>query len=144
MPKREPKLHVVPKIVDSHLDAPDLRDAVHAVIAQLTLTPQDAPLVALAQRYAKEIELAVELAAEAERLSVRAAEEGDFFLSRDVATLRAKVERGEVVAKIGPLLNRALSDLLATPAARGKSGKSDGPAAGRLASLRSGTEGGFA
>jgi hypothetical protein len=145
MPSR--KLAIVPPVVDSHLDAPDLRDAVHAVVAELTLTPADGPLVALVQRYAKEIELSVALTAEAEELSAKAALEGDFFLARDVATLRAKVERGEVVAKIGPLLNRALSDLLAAPAARAKAagGKPSPAAAGRLAQLRTGTDGqGFA
>jgi hypothetical protein len=135
---------IVPKIVDSHLDAPDLRDAVHAVLAELTPTALDGPLVALVQRYAKEIEHAIELVVEAERLAEAAAEEGDFYLSQEVQRLKRKIEKAEIVAKIGPLLNKALGDLLATPAARAGASKAGASpaAAGRLASLRSGTEGG--
>lgn len=127
---------VVPKPISN--DAPDLRDVLGAVAAELTVTGPDAALVALAQRYAEEIEHARELMDESDRIMRQCIDEGNEALLQQVRRLRRRIELAETVTKLGPLLNNALADLLATPAARAKGGIKPSPtAAGRLAQLRS-------
>lgn len=120
-----PVLTLLPKLLDPHREAPDLRDAVHKLRAKLIeqgdTAALDEPLLALAQRYAAQIEEAAELEADSERLLESAAEAGEYFLGLEVKRLRRRIELAEIVAKIGPHLNRALADLQATPAARAKS-----------------------
>lgn len=136
-----PTLTLMPALKNPHADAPDLRDAVATRLAAMKLTDADQPLAALAQRYAKEVEHAAEQVAEAERLLERAAEEGDYFLGMEVRRLRRRIELSEIVAKVGPLLHRALADLAPPPAARAKGAGAVSPtAAGRLQQLRGGSE----
>lgn len=124
-------------------DAPNLVDALASVLTEITLTAADGVLVALAQRYAEEIEHARDLRDESDRLMRRAIDDGADGLYEQIKRLRRRIELAETVTKIGPLLNKALEDLLATPAARAKGGiKASPTAAGRMEQLRSAVVGG--
>lgn len=138
MPKRTTTsgsvVTLLPKLLDPHREAPDLRDA----LAALEVEDVDRPLLALARRYAAEIEDAAELTAEAERILERAAEDGEYYIGLDVKRLRRRIELAETVAKLGPALTRVLEELMATPAVRAKIGKKTPNTNGRLSQLRDG------
>jgi len=133
-----PTLTLLPKLLDPHREAPDLRDVIHELKAQLELDTKDRALIALALRYAAEIEDAAELTADVERMLEKAAEAGDHYLSLEVKRLRRRIELAETVAKLGPHLNKALADLLATPASRAKGAAPTAKPAGRLQQLQGG------
>jgi len=129
------KLVVVPKPLGDV--TPNLTDALAAVVGELGPEAVDHVLVALAQRYAEEIEHARAIRDESDLLMRRAIDEGHDGLYEQVKRLRRRIELAETVTKVGPLLNKALEDLLATPAARAKGGVKASPtAAGRMAQLR--------
>lgn len=125
---------LLPKLLDPNREAPNLVDAIARHAREMQAEAMDEPLVALALRYAAEIEDAAELTAEAERLLVQAADEGDYFARKEIARLRRRIELAETVAKVGPLLRQALVDLNAAPAARKGGRKTVG--AGRLQQLQ--------
>lgn len=125
---------LLPKLLDPNREAPNLVDAIAEHIDELQAEAVDRPLVALALRYAAEIEDAAELTAEAERLMQQSVDEGDYYTRQAVTRLRRRIELAETVAKVGPLLRQALVDLNAAPAARKSGRKTTG--AGRLAQLQ--------
>lgn len=123
---------LLPKLLDPHREAPDLRDA----LAALEVEDVDKPLLALARRYASEIEDAAELVAESERLLEKAAEEGDVYARLEINRLRRRIELAETVSKLGPALTRVLEELMATPAVRAKIGKKQQTTGGRLSQMQ--------
>lgn len=137
-PPEGPTLTLLPKLLDAHREAPDLRDVIHSLKAEFEVESRDRALIALALRYAAEIEDAAELTADVERMLEKAAEAGDHYLSLEVKRLRRRIELAETVAKIGPHLNKALADLMATPASRSKGAGAKPKAAGRLQQLQGG------
>lgn len=131
------RLTVVPKTIS--VDAPDLRDALQAVIAELAPTDVDRPLYALAMHYAEQIEQARDAQNEAARIMMQTIDEGESGLYEQVKRLRRRIELSETVAKCGPLLQAALTELLATPAAKAKHEKTkSATGAARMAQLREG------
>lgn len=128
-------LTVVPKPLV--VDAPDLRDAIVNVMAELAPTDVDRPLFALALLYADELAQAREIRDDSDRLMREMIEQGEEALLSQLRRLRRRIELAETVAKVGPLLQAALSDLLATPAAKAKAQKTVSPtAAGQMSRLR--------
>lgn len=116
-----------------------LAPAVAASVSALQLTDdRDAAVVRLAERYAAVIDLAANLAAEAERLLERLDPEDDALALAQLAGLAIRVERQAVLEHLGPKLLAALQALQATPAARArrKGGGGDRAGENRLTQLR--------
>ncbi|WP_235017857.1 terminase small subunit [Thermomonospora echinospora] len=117
-------------------ETPNLCQAVLGALEAMTwLTESDSALIALALRYADEIEQATEQAAELERLTRDLA--GDEGAYKRLKALEAKVDVTKRVGWLGPQLQGVLRDLGGTPAARKAMG-ADKPVGGRLAELRRG------
>jgi hypothetical protein len=113
-----------------------LAPAVAATVGALQLTDdRDAAVVRLTQRYAAAIDLAADLAAEADQVQLDPDDPiGHIQLSR----LAAQVEAVAVLGTLGPKLLAALQALQATPAARArrKGGGGDRAEPNRLQALR--------
>jgi hypothetical protein len=116
-----------------------LAPALAATISALQLTDdRDAAVVRLAERYVATIDLAANLAAEAERILARV-DPDDLTVLDQLAALAVRVERQAVLEKLGPKLLQALVALQATPAARArqrKGGGGEGAGPNRLEELR--------
>lgn len=112
--------------------------AVAETIGNLTISPEDAGAVKLAERYAAAIDEATHLSAAASELLDAAA--GDDQLLKRVAKLAAQVEAKTVLRELGPQLQSVLESLGATPRARVqmRGGASHPPqhATSRLAQIR--------
>jgi len=114
-----------------------LAPALAETIAALTLHGEDAALVKLAERYAKAVDHAAALAAEADAAG-QALDPDDTAGHQQLAMLAAKVEAQTVLGSFGPKLLQALQALQATPAARARRKGTGGGSAGenRLGQLR--------
>lgn len=118
---------------------PDLRDAVaEALDAMKWLTPTDEAMRALAIRLAEQIELAADRLEEASAILHDA--EGNPDIYRRMKKLEAWCNTAEVVNKLGPQLQAALTALGGTPGTR-KAFQTEAPIGGRLAHLRAGASG---
>lgn len=111
-----------------------LLPAVEETLSHVVLQPEDAALARLALSYARTIDTAAAIAAQADRIPF------DPDTADEVARLRAKVSAHTTMADLGPKLQSALDALQATPKARAANGKPTGNTGGpsRLASLRGG------
>ena len=96
-----------------------LAPAVQETIAALSLAPEDAAAVRLAERYAKDIDEA-NLVHTATIKALRAVAELDIDLHDQLLPLAVRIEKTAVLASIGPKLLAALEQLGATAAARAK------------------------
>lgn len=117
---------------------PDLREALdEAITAMQWLTSQDLAMMALAKRYAHQIETAIERADELEELWTQAhkmGDERDLFRKR-LERLEQQVEVTKLVGWLGPQLQGVLRDMGGAAMARKVVGKgSEG--AKRLDGLR--------
>lgn len=100
-------------------------------VGKLTLAPEDVALAALAVEYARTIDRAAAIAADAAKVEVT--EETADVLD----ALRKRVAAHAAVSDLGPKLLAALTALGATPRARAAVGKPAPPAGpSRLAALR--------
>jgi hypothetical protein len=118
---------------------PDLRDAVaESLDAMKWLSPSDEALRALAVRLAEQIEQAADRLAEASAILHDA--EGNPDIYRRMKKLEAWCNTADVVTKLGPQLQAALTALGGTPATR-KAFQTEAPIGGRLAHLRAGAPG---
>lgn len=114
-----------------------LAPAVAESLAELDLEAEDAAAAKLADRYARELDQAAAVAAQAERV-LKAADE-DPELAELVAALKQKLSARSAVENLGPKLLATLDALGATPKARAaasKGGGSGGQQGGKLAALR--------
>lgn len=108
-----------------------LAHQVHKTLSELDLRPEHAAIAALAVEFAKTMDRAAAIAAQAARIvpeSEAAAEE--------LERLRKRVAAHVVVVELGPKLQSALDALLATPKARAAAGKTPSKPAGKLSALR--------
>jgi hypothetical protein len=113
-----------------------LAPAVAETVTALTVAPEDAAAVKLAERYAEAIDEAASIAAAVDQ-AVDELDPDDITGRQRLAALAAKVEAQTVLEKLGPKLLAALESLGATPAARAKlKGGAPTRAANRLQALR--------
>jgi hypothetical protein len=122
---------------------PDLRDALAEALAAMQWnTTADNAMIALAKRYAQQIEEAVERAEELEQLwreAHRMGDERDLFRKR-LERLEAKCEVDRMVGWLGPQLQGVIRELGGSSMARKSFGKgSEGGS--RLDGLRKRTPG---
>lgn len=102
-----------------------LRESVDRTVGALALPEREAEvsaaLVALARRYASEIDGAAAAAAQARRLvaDVQREQGPDSALAERVEALAAQVSERAALRELGKLLHAALADLQATPKSRG-------------------------
>lgn len=108
--------------------------AVESTLSALVLQPEDAAVARLALSYARTIDTAAAIAAQADRIPF------DPDTADEVAKLRAKVSAHSTMADLGPKLQACLDALSATPKSRAALGKPTTPAGGpsKLAALRGG------
>ena len=109
--------------------------AVVESIESLDLSPEDAALAKIAEKYAREIDGAAAAAVQADRVLREIDDDPD--LSELVGALKAKLAYRSALENLGPKLVAVLDALGATPKARasaGKGGASRGPS--KLAALR--------
>jgi len=105
--------------------------AVEETLASLELRPEDAGLARLAMSYARTIDRAEAIAAQAAKLPF------DPDTAEAVEQLRKRVSAQVTMADLGPKLLAALDALGATPKARKDAGKTPSSSAkSRLAALR--------
>ena len=108
-----------------------LLDAVDVTIGALTPAAVDAAAVDLARLYARQIDQAATVRAQADK-ALRAAErDGDPNLVELVAALRAKLGERDTLDRIGARLHALLVELQATPKSR--AGQPAAPVAGSSA-----------
>lgn len=132
------KLTAVPTPAQ-HPDPPDLREAVERALDDMTwLKPSDDGLMALARKYAAEIEKARDRLTELEDLYGES--RGDMSVIKRLQKLEAMCDVTKTIGWLGPQLQGVLRDLGGTPTARAAM-KPDKPIGGRLAQLRAGTPG---
>lgn len=98
-----------------HLLAP----AVAETIDKLTTAAEDAGAIALAKRYAREIDEAAVIRASLTK-ALRELEQLDQDLHDKFLTLAVQIEETAVLGNLGPKLLATLEQLGATPAARAK------------------------
>lgn len=110
-------------------------DALDTTLAALEPGDVDAAAAELARLYARQLDQAAAIRAQADK-TLRAAErEGDDALIEQVAALRAKLGERECVDRIGARFHALLAELLATPKSR--PAKTAAPAStGALGKLR--------
>lgn len=131
MPGRSRKLAAVPE--DSAGDERKLTPAVEESLGKLVLAPEDAALARLALTYARVMDGAAAIAAQAARIPF------DPDSAEAVEQLRKRVSAQVTASDLGPKLLAALDALGATPKARSSASKP--PTAGgksKLAALRQG------
>lgn len=106
--------------------------AVEETLAHVVLQPEDAALARLALSYARTIDTAAAIAAQADRIPF------DPDTADEVKKLRAKVSAHSTMADLGPKLQAALDALGATPKARASAGKAPtgGSGLSKLALMR--------
>lgn len=131
MPPRTRKLAAVSD--ESAQNERKLAPAVDETLGNLDLSPQDAALARLAQQYARTIDQAAAIAAQAARLPF------DPDTAEAVEQLRKRVSAQVTMADLGPKLLAALDALQATPKSRAQAGK-PAPAGtkSKLSALRAG------
>lgn len=115
-----------------------LLPAVTSTLESLELAPEDAAAARLAESYARTLDQARAVEAQADRVLRRAKGE-DPELAEEVQALRAKLSANATLRDLGPKLLDTLTALGANPKARagltGKGGASRG-GRGKLAELR--------
>lgn len=111
-----------------------LEPAVEATLSALELKDEDLALSRLAVRYARELDQAAAVAAQADRV-LRAVSD-DPELSELVSALKGKLSARSAVEQIGPKLQNALDALGATPKSRGNIMKEEPRGASRLQAFR--------
>jgi hypothetical protein len=112
------------------VDDRKLTPAVEETLSQLELAPEDVGIARLAVGYARTIDQAAAIAAQAQRIPF------DPDTADEVKRLAARVSAHATMADLGPKLLATLDALGATPKARAVTAKSGGhkPAAGGTAS----------
>lgn len=130
VPPRKRNLAAVP---GSSAETRGLAAKVEETLEKLDLAPEDAAVSALAVQYARTIDRAAAIAADAARVPF------DPDTAEAVEQLRKRVAAHTTMSDLGPKLLAALEALQATPRARATAGK-PAPAGGksRLAALRGG------
>lgn len=94
-------------------------DDVNVTVTALGVETIDAAAVALAKMYARQLDQAAVVRAQAERAFKSAERDGDEALMEQVTMLRTKLSERETVDRIGARLHALLVELQATPKARG-------------------------
>ena len=130
-----------------HPPPPDLRDGLEEALAELRklafVTNADLAMVALAQRYATEIEQVIDNAAEADvlwREAVRLGGDERMLFVKRLERLEAKCEVTKMIGWLGPQLQGVLRDLGGASVAR-KAMEKKNPIGGRLGAIRDGLPG---
>lgn len=115
-----------------------LAPAVAETLGALQLVAEDAAAARLASTYARALDRAGAIEAQADRVLRKAdGEDGDPELYELVAALKAKLSAQTTLATIGPKLHDVLGSLGATPKARASLGKGGAPGgSGKLGKLR--------
>lgn len=120
-----------------------LAPAVAEMLGALELAPEDVAAAKLAGAYARELDGAAAVAAQAARVLRDAASSDDADLVEQVRALANQLSARAALANIGPKLHALLADLGATP--KGRAGLKKGAGApsggGKLAALRGGRAG---
>ena len=112
-----------------------MQESLAVTISALDPAEIDAAAVALAEMYARQLDLAAIVANRAEKAVRDANRTGDEALIEEMAALRAKLGERECVDRIGARFHALLAELKATPKARGDE-KPGRKAAGTLPELR--------
>lgn len=104
-----------------------LSSALAATVQAIGPGDRDAGLVALLAAYARELDGADALAARARKVAEDVREQApDGALDERVRALETAVSKRSALVQIGSRFHAGLTELLATPKARGRSAKSDG------------------
>lgn len=112
-----------------------LAPVVAEALGKLELAPEDGAAARLAERYAREIDGAGAVAAQADKVLRQVRDDPD--TAELVAALRAKLGARAAVESLGPKLLQVLESLGATPKARAASRKGGGSGGGgKLERLR--------
>lgn len=108
--------------------------AVEETLEHVVLQPEDAALARLALSYARTIDKAAAIAAQADRIPF------DPDTAEEIKKLKAKVSAHATMADLGPKLQACLDALGATPKARAQNGKpaKGGSGPSKLSALRGG------
>jgi len=133
-------LTLLPSLPDVRHNAPDLRTAVQTTLdalhADKKLTDADAALAALAARLAERIEQVVDRLQLADDLWREALAKGEDGLAKQIDRMTRDLETHKMMAELAPHLQRALTELGATPAARAKAPARAPGGSGRLSQLQ--------
>lgn len=124
---------------------PSILTALNSALREPTPDKRDAPTVALAKRYASELDDAAVVGRAMHRAlrKLSKIEEVDVELFEQIEALAYRIEEVTVAATIGPKLLAALTELQLTPAARKGVIQGGGPSVGgtKLDELRKRREG---
>lgn len=133
-------LTLLPSLPGVRHNAPDLRTAVQTTLdalhADKKLTDADAALAALAARLAERIEQCIDRLQLADDLWREALAQGEDGLAKHIDRLTRDLEAHKMMAELAPHLQRALTELGATPAARAKAPARAPAGSGRLSQLQ--------
>lgn len=114
--------------------------AVSATLAELDLDPRDQGAARLAELYARRLDIAGAVAAQADRALREARLGGDPTLIEQVEALKTRLSEQTALATLGARLEATLAALGATPASRAKAGTATPavPGGGKLRAFRGG------
>lgn len=120
-----------------------MRDEISVTLGELHLGPVHSGASELALLYARQLDTAAAVRAQADRALAKAYESGDPDLIEEMVSLRAKLSERDCVNQIGRGLMLLLDRLNATPKAmaeldkmKGHGGRQTPPSSGALARLR--------